>query len=84
MECMVKASEEYRSQLRQGPFFKSLARAERPNDLQSIHQLIHQSRELHAGARACAIRSVTIGAISRSLPSTRWRRPIIPTSLSPG
>ena len=45
MEWLVKASEEYRSQLRQGPFFKSLARAERPNDLQWIHQLIHQSRE---------------------------------------
>ena len=45
MEWLVKASEEYRSQLRQGPFFKSLSRAERPNDLQWIHQLIHQSRE---------------------------------------
>jgi len=45
MEWLVKASEEYRSQLRKGPFFKSLARAERPNDLQWIHQLIHQSRE---------------------------------------
>ena len=45
MEWLVKASEEYRSQLRKGPFFKSLARAERANDLQWIHQLIHQSRE---------------------------------------
>ncbi len=45
MEWLVKASEEYRSQLRRGPFFKNLGRAERPNDLQWIHQLIHQSRE---------------------------------------
>jgi len=45
MDWLVKASEQYRSQLRLGPFFKGLARAERPNDLQWIHQLIHQSRE---------------------------------------
>ena len=45
MEWLVKESEEYRSQIRRGPFFKSLTRADRPNDLQWIHQLIHQSRE---------------------------------------
>ena len=45
MEWLAKLSENYRAQLRQGPFFKSLSRAERPNDLQWIHQLIHQSRE---------------------------------------
>ena len=45
MEWLVKESEEYRSQIRRGPFFKSLTRADRPNNLQWIHQLIHQSRE---------------------------------------
>jgi len=45
MEWLLRSSEQYRSQLRQGPFFKSLGAAERPNDLQWVHQLIHQSRE---------------------------------------
>src|SRR5262245_19892592 len=45
MEWLVTASEEYRAQIRQGPFFQSLSRADRPNDLLWIHQLIHQSRE---------------------------------------
>jgi Iron-containing redox enzyme len=45
MEWLLNCSEKYRFQLRQGPFFKQLARAERPNDLQWVHQLVHQSRE---------------------------------------
>ena len=42
MEWLVNASEEYRTQIRQGPFFQNLSRADRPNDLLWIHQLIHQ------------------------------------------
>jgi hypothetical protein len=45
MQWLLSYSEKYRSQLRQGPFFEKLARAERPNDLQWVHQLVHQSRE---------------------------------------
>ena len=45
MQWLLDYSEKYRSQLRQGPFFERLARAERPNDLQWVHQLVHQSRE---------------------------------------
>ncbi len=45
MDWLLNASEEYRSQLRQGPFFQKIRRAERANDLQWVHQLIHQSRE---------------------------------------
>jgi hypothetical protein len=45
MDWLFDASEKYRSQLRQGPFFEQISRAERPNDLQWVHQLIHQSRE---------------------------------------
>lgn len=45
MQWLLNYSEEYRSQLRKGPFFEKLARAERPNDLQWVHQLVHQSRE---------------------------------------
>jgi hypothetical protein len=45
MEWLLEISEKYRSHLRQGPFFKQLSSVERPNDLQWVHQLIHQSRE---------------------------------------
>ena len=45
MQWLLDYSEKYRAQLRQGPFFTSLSRADRPNDLQWIHQLVHQSRE---------------------------------------
>jgi hypothetical protein len=45
MQWLLDTSEKYRSQLRQGPFFKKLASTDRPNDLQWIHQLVHQSRE---------------------------------------
>jgi hypothetical protein len=45
MQWLLDTSEKYRSQLRQGPFFSKLANADRPNDLQWVHQLVHQSRE---------------------------------------
>jgi hypothetical protein len=45
MQWLLDYSENYRAQLRQGPFFDSLSRADRPNDLQWVHQLVHQSRE---------------------------------------
>ena len=45
MEWLLGYSEQYRSQIRQGPFFAALSRADQPNDLQWVHQLIHQSRE---------------------------------------
>ena len=45
MQWLLDYSENYRAQLRQGPFFTSLPRAHRPNDLQWVHQLVHQSRE---------------------------------------
>ena len=45
MQWLLEYSEKYRAQLRQGPFFASLSKADRPNDLQWIHQLVHQSRE---------------------------------------
>ncbi len=45
MEWLLDYAETYRAQLREGPFFKNLSRAERPNDLQWVHQLVHQSRE---------------------------------------
>ncbi len=45
MQWLLQTSEHYRLQLRQGPFFKRLSSVERPNDLQWVHQLIHQSRE---------------------------------------
>jgi hypothetical protein len=45
MDWLLNKSENYRAQLRQGPFFKRVSGAERPNDLQWVHQLIHQSRE---------------------------------------
>jgi hypothetical protein len=45
MEWLLNHAETYRSQLRQGPFFKKLADAERPSDLNWVHQLVHQSRE---------------------------------------
>ena len=45
MQWLLNYSEKYRSQIRQGSFFEKLARAEQPNDLQWVHQLVHQSRE---------------------------------------
>ncbi|CCD90878.1 hypothetical protein BRAO375_1250001 [Bradyrhizobium sp. ORS 375] len=45
MKWLLDLSEQYRSQIRQGPFFCMLPRAEQPNDLQWVHQLMHQSRE---------------------------------------
>lgn len=45
MDWLLNYSEKYRSQLREGPFFKKLPKSERPNDLQWVHQLVHQSRE---------------------------------------
>lgn len=45
MEWLLNHAETYRSQLRQGPFFKRLADVERPSDLHWVHQLVHQSRE---------------------------------------
>jgi hypothetical protein len=45
MEWLLGYSEDYRSQIRKGPFFAALSQADRPNDLQWVHQLIHQSRE---------------------------------------
>ena len=45
MQWLLDYSENYRAQLRQGPFFTNLSRADRPNDLQWVHQLVHQSRE---------------------------------------
>jgi len=45
MDWLLDHAERYRSQIRTGPFFKKLARAERPSDLTWIHQLVHQSRE---------------------------------------
>ena len=45
MEWLLECAESYRSQIRSGPFFQSLAYAERPSDLTWVHQLLHQSRE---------------------------------------
>jgi hypothetical protein len=45
MDWLLDHAERYRSQIRTGPFFKKLARVERPSDLTWIHQLVHQSRE---------------------------------------
>lgn len=45
MDWLLDHAERYRSQIRSGPFFKKLARVERPSDLTWIHQLVHQSRE---------------------------------------
>ncbi|HEY0986301.1 MAG TPA: iron-containing redox enzyme family protein [Kofleriaceae bacterium] len=45
MEWLLEYAERYRAIIRSGPFFQSLARAERPSDLKWIHQLLHQSRE---------------------------------------
>jgi hypothetical protein len=45
MQWLLEASQQYRLQLCQGPFFQKLSSVERPNDLQWVHQLIHQSRE---------------------------------------
>lgn len=45
MDWLLDHAERYRSQIRSGPFFKKLARVERPSDLSWIHQLVHQSRE---------------------------------------
>jgi len=45
MQWLLNYSDKYRSQIRQGPFFEKLDRAKRPNDLQWVHQLVHQSRE---------------------------------------
>jgi len=45
MEWLFDISEQYRSQLREGPFFRRVADATLPNDLGWVHQLIHQSRE---------------------------------------
>lgn len=45
MEWLLEFAERYRTQIRSGPFFQHLARAERPSDLTWIHQLLHQSRE---------------------------------------
>ena len=44
MQWLLDYSENYRAQLRQGPFFTNLSTADRPNDLQWVHQLVHQSR----------------------------------------
>jgi hypothetical protein len=45
MDWLLDHAERYRSQIRTGPFFRKLARVERPSDLTWIHQLVHQSRE---------------------------------------
>lgn len=46
MDWLLDHSERYRSLIRSGPFFRKLARTERPSDLQQwMHQLVHQSRE---------------------------------------
>jgi heme oxygenase-like protein len=45
MQWLLQTSERYRLQICQGPFFQKLSSVERPNDLQWVHQLIHQSRE---------------------------------------
>lgn len=45
MNWLLDHSERYRSLIRSGAFFRKLGRAERPSDLQWIHQLVHQSRE---------------------------------------
>lgn len=45
MDWLLHQAERYRSQIQSGPFFRKLARVERPNDLKWVHQLIHQSRE---------------------------------------
>lgn len=45
MQWLLDYSDKYRSQIRQGPFFKTLPRVNHPNDLQWVHQLVHQSRE---------------------------------------
>jgi len=45
MEWLLDHAETYRTQLRSGPFFQHLARAQRPGDLRWVHQLFHQSRD---------------------------------------
>jgi hypothetical protein len=45
MDWLLNHAERYRSHIRSGPFFRRLARVERPSDLKWIHQLLHQSRE---------------------------------------
>jgi hypothetical protein len=45
MEWLLDQAEQYRTLLRSGPFFKTLASVTRPSDLTWIHQLVHQSRE---------------------------------------
>jgi Iron-containing redox enzyme len=45
MDWLLDHAERYRSQIRSGPFFRKLARVERPSDLKWVHQLVHQSRE---------------------------------------
>lgn len=54
MKWLLDISEEYRSQLREGPFFRQVPAATRPNDLGWVHQLIHQSREF---TQALSLRS---------------------------
>ena len=45
MEWLLSHAERYRAHIQSGPFFQRLSRAERPDDLTWIHQLVHQSRE---------------------------------------
>jgi hypothetical protein len=45
MKWLFDISEQYRSQLREGPFFREVANASLPGDLDWVHQLVHQSRE---------------------------------------
>jgi Iron-containing redox enzyme len=45
MDWLLDHAERYRSQIRSGPFFQKLERAEQPSDLKWVHQLLHQSRE---------------------------------------
>jgi hypothetical protein len=81
MEWLLDTAEKYRSQLRQGPFFKDLANANRPDDVRWVHQLVHQSREF---TQALCPRCVRISAISPFSRNMRWRRRTTPINSSHG
>ena len=74
MDWLLDYSEEYRSQPRQGPFFKTLSRAERPNDLQWVHQLVHQSREFTQAPRSALCHDNRYQPVPSGRLVLRWRQ----------
>ncbi len=45
MDWVLSASEYYRSQIRNGEFFRNLDHVQRVEEMEWVHQLVHQSRE---------------------------------------